>query len=164
MKCVIHRTKGELQARKELVSHLQSLGMEMLTGLGDTERRIQRKVVDKFWGNKTPPNRLRLLCTAAWLHPAGSALMYLHYREMHQKRGVSTLFETWGVKHMLGVYGIAEEIYSGRWRVAYERIRDNTRIARRRLGALLGDVPDDESLPTQEIGRIFRDWCIDLRG
>lgn len=131
MKRVIRRTKGEMRLRKELLSRLLRLGKQVLTGPGDTERQIHRKLDE--YAIKRDPNywshsaHTRLLCTAAWLHPAGSALMYLHYRAvsvLRKNRGVSDLLEEWAERLMLSMHFVASETYSGRWAVVYKRLAD----------------------------------------
>lgn len=126
MKRAIRRTKGELEMRKALLSHLLSLGKETLTGLGDTERRIQERMGAIVLSKGVTPDAIkrrltRLFCTAAWFHPAGSAMMYLHYREVSKKRSVPENLERWGVKLMLGAPTIAEALYGGSWKVLFER-------------------------------------------
>jgi len=120
MKRVIRRTKGERMLRKELYVHLLDLGIEVFTSLGDTERRIQRGLNAPSEA-KTSFAKHRLLCKAAWLHPAGSALMYLHYRFVSMERRIPLTLERWDSKLMLSTHFLASEAYGGRWSVCFTR-------------------------------------------
>lgn len=142
MKRVIRRTKAELEARKVLLSQLLSLSEQVLDGSGDTERRIQDTLVPFPW-SLTPWAKLKASCIAAWLHPAGSALMYHHYRVVHQKRDVRYSVESWATKLTLqGTPMILEELYGGEWRVDYVRVSGKEKNAQNKLGTLLSPKKD----------------------